>query len=278
MAPGACCGRSSGPRHEWRARRGRAPPRPPTRPADALSAAAPPAPSRPADGQTLQLDGQTLELDRSVAIRPEGVQLRSLLEPHGGLPRFAAAVHRGASAASPLRVCYLGGSVTEQKAGWRPLVTAWIESQLAAGGGGRGAVKDGAGLVQEIPAWCGNSGSKARVPQATPSGPPAARWARGEVGSGEGIPAGVRRPSPLPVPPVPAFQPTGACFGAHPCLLLGPPAPAFGPTGACFWAHPCLLFSPRHRDAVGEARQRSRRAWCQARTFPTAPQSCTTPF
>lgn len=236
MAPGACCGRSSGLRHEWRARRGRAPPRPPTRPAGALSAAAPPSPSRPADGQTLQLDGQTLQLDRSVAIRPEGVQLRSLLEPHGGLPRFAAAVHRGASAASPLRVCYLGGSVTEQKAGWRPLVTAWIESQLAAGGGGRGAVKDGARLVQEIPAWCGNSGSKARVPQATLSGPPAARWVRGEGvcvgrggrvirarwtevlcvhrrgGFGKGIPAGVRRPSPLPVPPVPAFQPTGACF------------------------------------------------------------------
>jgi hypothetical protein len=160
MPPVACaCRRSSEPRHEWRVHRSRAWHRPLTRPLAALPAAAAPAASQLADDQTLQLD-------RSLPVRPKGVQLRSLLEPHGGLPRFAAAIRNGGSAASPLRVCYLGGSVTEQKAGWRPLVTAWIESQLAAGGGGRGTGTGGSGLVQEIPAWCGNSGSKVRDWQA----------------------------------------------------------------------------------------------------------------
>ncbi len=50
-----------------------------------------------------------------------------------------------------LRVAYVGGSVTEQKQGYRPRLNDWLRASICA--------PTGAKLV-EIPAWCGNSGSK----------------------------------------------------------------------------------------------------------------------
>lgn len=48
-----------------------------------------------------------------------------------------------------LRVCYLGGSITEQRNGYRPRVHRWFQCKTAA------KVK-----VEEVPAFCGNCGSK----------------------------------------------------------------------------------------------------------------------
>lgn len=74
--------------------------------------------------------------------------LETVLKRRGGLPRLSAAMD-GALGAEPLRVCYLGGSVTEQRAGYRPRVTRWLEATARAG------VR-----VEEVPAFCGNCGSK----------------------------------------------------------------------------------------------------------------------
>jgi lysophospholipase L1-like esterase len=85
------------------------------------------------------------------AVASSGLALNALLAPRAGLPRLAAALE-GASLdrSEPLRVCYLGGSVTEQRNGYRPRVTKWLEVL-----GARGGVR-----VEEVPAFCGNCGSK----------------------------------------------------------------------------------------------------------------------
>lgn len=147
-------------------------------------------------------DEQWLKLGVELPIQPPSIPLSSVLVPHGRLPRLSAAFSRtsedargskcsagvvysagrdaagpvGASDAvsTPLRVCYLGGSVTEQKAGWRPRLTQWIRAQLAGGPPGQvdrsvySLDKDESttdGRVEEIRAWCGNSGSKVRDPE-----------------------------------------------------------------------------------------------------------------
>ena len=78
--------------------------------------------------------------------------LEELLMPRAGLPRTAAALEGSPleEAGEPLRVCYLGGSVTEQRTGYRPRVTKWFESTAK-----RRGVR-----VEEVPAFCGNCGSK----------------------------------------------------------------------------------------------------------------------
>ena len=78
-----------------------------------------------------------------------GLGTDSVIEPCNGLPRLAAAL-LGSLGKEPLRVCYLGGSITEQRTGYRPRVTRWLESQAA---------KSGVRL-EEVPAFCGNCGSK----------------------------------------------------------------------------------------------------------------------
>ena len=101
----------------------------------------------------------------SELLRPlEQVPLAHCLQRRRGLPRLGAALQEGVPTESesrtpskttgvqPLRVCYLGGSVTEQKAGWRPRVTSWLQSRLSTNGRRR--------AVSEIPAFCGNAGSK----------------------------------------------------------------------------------------------------------------------
>ena len=72
------------------------------------------------------------------------VDERTVLARNGGLPRLNAALRDS----SALRVCYLGGSVTEQKAGWRPRVTGWL---------------GGTCTTEEVPAFCGNCGSKVLI-------------------------------------------------------------------------------------------------------------------
>ena len=73
------------------------------------------------------------------------VPLARILRCRGSLPSLAARLHRTDD--SLLRVAYLGGSVTEQKAGWRPRVNDWLSART-----GRG--------VEEVRAFCGNCGSK----------------------------------------------------------------------------------------------------------------------
>lgn len=87
--------------------------------------------------------------------------LAQCLERRSGLPRLGAALGDGiAAGAEPLRVCYLGGSVTEQKAGWRPRVTRWLEERLSQSGLPAAVATDGRSSVCEVPAFCGNAGSK----------------------------------------------------------------------------------------------------------------------
>ncbi len=74
--------------------------------------------------------------------------LDAVLERRGGLPSLSAMLNGTASA--PLRVCYLGGSVTEQRGGYRPRVTEWLQRAGATAGV----------QVEEVPAFCGNCGSK----------------------------------------------------------------------------------------------------------------------
>ena len=74
------------------------------------------------------------------------LSMDSVVKRRDGLPRLAAALG-GALNGEPLRVCYLGGSVTEQRTGYRPRVTRWLESQ-----GKHANVK-----VEEVPAFCGSN-------------------------------------------------------------------------------------------------------------------------
>jgi lysophospholipase L1-like esterase len=80
----------------------------------------------------------------------EGVTVSTILEQRDGLPRTSAAL-RGDGSDDALRVCFLGGSVTEQRSGYRPRVSSWLGQQAAAIGRMR---------VEEVPAFCGNTGSK----------------------------------------------------------------------------------------------------------------------
>ena len=50
------------------------------------------------------------------------LRLARILRCHRSLPALASRLHRTDD--KPLRVAYLGGSVTEQKAGWRPRVNS----------------------------------------------------------------------------------------------------------------------------------------------------------
>ena len=75
----------------------------------------------------------------------EGVSLGEVLEQRSGLPRLSAVLHGGTP--EPLRVCYLGGSVTEQRNGYRPRVTRWLEAA-----GAKSRVR-----VEEVPAFCGSA-------------------------------------------------------------------------------------------------------------------------
>ena len=77
------------------------------------------------------------------------LELGAVLEQRAGLPRLAAALD-GQFGDEPLRVCYLGGSVTEQSAGYRPRVTQWL----------RACAAPSRVAVEEVPAFCGNCGSK----------------------------------------------------------------------------------------------------------------------
>ena len=79
------------------------------------------------------------------------LELGAVLCERDGLPGLAAALE-GALVSDPMRVCYLGGSVTEQRAGYRPRVTQWLRSAAVA----RGRSVS----VEEVPAFCGNCGSK----------------------------------------------------------------------------------------------------------------------
>ena len=91
--------------------------------------------------QQLKTTSPGLAFPQELAGPLTAVNQAAVLTPNGGLPLLAATL----AARSPLRVCYLGGSVTEQKAGWRPRVTTWL--------GGRAS-------TEEVPAFCGNCGSK----------------------------------------------------------------------------------------------------------------------
>jgi hypothetical protein len=56
--------------------------------------------------------------------------LDAVLQHRGGLPRLAKALN-GEGPEGPLQVCFLGGSVTEQRTGYRPRVMKWLEAQAA---------------------------------------------------------------------------------------------------------------------------------------------------
>ena len=72
------------------------------------------------------------------------------LAVRGGLPRFAAKARAAAAGGGGRRprVCYCGGSITAQRAGWRPALHAWLEQTFPCPGG----------LVAR-PAFMGNVGS-----------------------------------------------------------------------------------------------------------------------
>ena len=70
--------------------------------------------------------------------------LDTVLEQRGGLPRLATALGGGLGQ-EPVLICYLGGSVTEQRNGYRPCVTKWLEATAAPA-----RVR-----IEEVPAFCG---------------------------------------------------------------------------------------------------------------------------
>lgn len=74
----------------------------------------------------------------------EDLPLDAVLKVRGGLPRLRAVLNDELGA-DPLRVCFLGGSVTEQKTGYRPRVTKWLEAMAA-----HARIR-----VEEVPAFCG---------------------------------------------------------------------------------------------------------------------------
>ena len=76
-----------------------------------------------------------------------GLVLGEVLEPRDGLPRTSVALRGAVGTKDPLRVCFLGGSVTEQRTGYRPRVTKWIEEAGAAA-----HVR-----VEDVPAFCGSA-------------------------------------------------------------------------------------------------------------------------
>ena len=102
------------------------------------------APSTRLADDLLTLRGSGLTFPESLAAALTDVDERAVLARNDGLPRLDAALRTR----SALRVCYLGGSVTEQKAGWRPRVTGWL---------------GGTCTVEEVPAFCGNCGSKVLI-------------------------------------------------------------------------------------------------------------------
>lgn len=73
--------------------------------------------------------------------------VESLLEvrPAGGLRTL-----RRLRGGERLKVCYLGGSITEQSQGWRPYVHSWLNCIARAAGG----------AAEAVPAYCGNCNSK----------------------------------------------------------------------------------------------------------------------
>ena len=82
-----------------------------------------------------------------------GLIANVLYKARNGLPRLAPWLvggRRPIDADDTLRVCYLGGSVSEQKVGYRPRVTSWIGTHCSASHS----------KVEEVPAFCGNCGSK----------------------------------------------------------------------------------------------------------------------
>ena len=78
----------------------------------------------------------------------QSIPLDAIVQQRDGLPKLASTLRDGSS--EPLRVCFLGGSVTEQRSGYRPRVTQWLTAQAQ-----QKRVR-----VEEVPAFCGNCGSK----------------------------------------------------------------------------------------------------------------------
>ncbi|KAL1524392.1 hypothetical protein AB1Y20_019287 [Prymnesium parvum] len=78
-----------------------------------------------------------------------GLLLEELLHLRSGLPRLRDTL-RGRGGTDALRVCFLGGSVTEQRNGYRPRLGKWLAGAAAAAGV----------QFEEVPAFCGNCGSK----------------------------------------------------------------------------------------------------------------------
>ena len=72
--------------------------------------------------------GSSLAYPERFAAGLGDLALPDVLTRRAGLPRLAAAIATPRDAdAQPLRVCYMGGSVTEQRSGYRPRVTSWIQ-------------------------------------------------------------------------------------------------------------------------------------------------------
>ena len=136
MEPTSCCSPRRRVRSDWR--------RHPRRHATTLPTDAPPTTSLAADLLALRGGSSGLAFPEPLAASLINVDERAMLARNGGLPLLDAAL----LARSALRVCYLGGSVTEQKAGWRPRVTGWLGGTCA---------------TEEVPAFCGNCGSKVLI-------------------------------------------------------------------------------------------------------------------
>eukprot|EP00966_Prymnesium_polylepis_P331624 7387207-Prymnesium_polylepis.1 len=138
------CARAASTRGDWRTRRRLAPSA--TGPAAAAASASPSPPIADRMHAVRSRVDTALAYPEEYAAPLHGLALDAVLDRRDGLPRTAAAL-RGGLGAEPLRVCYLGGSVTEQKAGYRPRVTKWLE---ATGASARVC-------VEEVPAFCGSA-------------------------------------------------------------------------------------------------------------------------
>ena len=90
----------------------------------------------------------TITVARRLYSAAQSIPLDAIVQQRDGLPKLASTLRDGSS--EPLRVCFLGGSVTEQRSGYRPRVTQWLTAQAQ-----QKRVR-----VEEVPAFCGNCGSK----------------------------------------------------------------------------------------------------------------------
>lgn len=118
----------------------------------APAAAAGPGPGREREGSWASLVPAGLEglRARAQAAAAEAEAGTGGLAVRGGLPRFAAKARAAAAGGGGRRprVCYCGGSITAQRAGWRPALHGWLEHTFPCPGG-----------VVDLPAFMGNVGS-----------------------------------------------------------------------------------------------------------------------